>query len=313
MKVFVTGATGFVTGTVTLQLLARGDEVRALVRDASRAQTLARAGVDLFTGDLSDGAALHRGMSGVDAVVHGAAIYEVGIPPSRRSAMFAANVTGTEHVLEAALDAGVRRVAYISTVAVFGNTQGQVVDESYTRTGPYTSYYEETKVQAHEVALQFARRGLAVSIAQPGGVYGPGDTSGLGGLMRDFARGRLPFLPFPDTGFNFVHVEDAARGIVLVLDRGQVGQGYVLGGEIARVGDAFAALARITGRDLPRMRVPYALLQLGSLVRPGLREVVTSTKGVTFWASDARAKSELGYTSRPLEAGLRNSYGSSAA
>jgi len=309
MKVFVTGATGFVTGTVTLQLLARGDEVRALVRDASRAQTLARAGVDLFTGDLSDGGALHRGMAGVDAVVHGAAMYEVGIPPSRRPAMFAANVTGTEHVLEAALDAGVRRVAYISTVAVFGNTQGQVVDESYTRTGPYTSFYEETKVQAHAVALQFAARGLPVSIAQPGGVYGPGDTSGMGGLMRDFARGRLPFLPFADTGLNFVHVEDVARGIVLVLDRGQVGQGYVLGGEIARVADAFAALARITGRDLPRLRVPYVLLQLGSLVRPGLREVVTSTKGVTFWASDARAKSELGYASRLLEPGLRDTFG----
>jgi len=313
MKVFVTGATGFVTGTVTLQLLARGDEVRALVRDASRAQTLARAGVDLFTGDLSDGAALNRGMAGVDAVIHGAAMYEVGIPPSRRPAMFAANVTGTEHVLEAAVDAGVKRVAYISSVVVFGNTQGQVVDESYTRTGPYTSYYEETKVQAHDIALQFAARGLPVSIAQPGQVYGPGDSSGLGGLMRDFVRGRLPFVPFADAGLNLVHVEDAARGIVLVLDRGQVGQGYVLGGEIARVADAFAALARITGRALPRLRVPYALLQLGALVRPGLREVVTSTKDVTFWASDARAKTELGYSSRLLEAGLRDTYGSAAA
>ena len=313
MKVFVTGATGFVTGTVTMQLLARGDEVRALVRDASRAQTLARAGVDLFTGDLSDGAALHRGMAGVDAVVHGAAMYEVGIPPSRRAEMFAANVTGTEHVLEAALDAGVRRVAYISTVAVFGNTQGQVVDESYTRTGPYTSYYEETKVQAHDVAMQFAARGLPVSIAQPGGVYGPGDSSGMGGLMRDFVRGRLPFVPFPDTGLNFVHVEDVARGIVLVLDRGQVGQSYVLGGEIARVVDAFAVLARIAGRDLPRLRLLYALLEVGALVRPGLREVVTSSKGVTYWASDARAKSDLGYASRLLEAGLRDAYGSSAA
>jgi nucleoside-diphosphate-sugar epimerase len=313
MKVFVTGATGFVTGTVTLQLLARGDEVRALVRDASRAQTLARAGVDLFTGDLSDGAAMNRGMAGVDAVIHGAAMYEVGIPPSLRPAMLAANVTGTEHVLEAALDAGVKRVAYISSVVVFGNTQGQVVDESYTRTGPYTSYYEETKVQAHDIALQFAARGLPVSIAQPGQVYGPGDSSGLGGLMRDFVRGRLPFVPFADTGLNLVHVEDAARGIVLVLDRGQVGQGYVLGGEIARVADAFAALARITGRALPRLRVPYALLQLGALVRPGLREVVTSTKDVTFWASDARAKTELGYSSRLLEAGLRDTYGSAAA
>jgi nucleoside-diphosphate-sugar epimerase len=313
MKVFVTGATGFVTGNVTMQLLARGDQVRALVRDASRGQTLARAGATLVKGDLSDGAALHRGMDGVDAVVHGAAMYTVGIAPSRRPAMFEANVTGTERVLDAALRAGARRVAYVSTCAIFGNTRGAVVDESYARSGPYTSYYEETKVQAHEVALRFAARGLGVSIAQPGGVYGPGDTSGLGGLMRDFARGRLPIVPFPDAGLNFVHVDDAARGIVLVLDRGQVGQSYVLGGENARVGDAFAALGLVTGRDLPRLRLPYALLGLGALIRPGLREVVTSTQGVTFWASDARARAELGYSARDLASGLRDTYGGAAA
>src|SRR5206468_3008998 len=225
----------FVTGNVTLQLLARGDEVRTLVRDATRGQTLARAGVTLVKGDLADGAALHRGMDGVDAVVHGAAMYSVGIAASRRPAMFEANVTGTERVLEAALTAGV--------------------------------------------------------------------PSGLGGLVRGLAGGRLPLVPFADAGLNLVHVGDVARGIVLVLDRGQPGRSYVLGGENARVADAFAALARITGRSLPRLRLPYALLQLGALVRPGLREVVTSTKGVTFWASDARAKSELGYASRALEAG----------
>ena len=313
MRVFVTGATGFVTGTVTLQLLARGDEVRALVRDPSRAGRLERAGVTLVTGDLADGDALRRGMQGVDAAVHGAAMYEVGIPLSRRPAMFDANVGGTERVLEAACGAGVRRVAYVSTCAVFGNTRGRIVDESYTRSGPYTSYYEETKVRAHGIALDFARRGLAVSIAQPGGVYGPGDTSGLGGLMRDFVRGRLPIVPFPDAGLNFVYVDDVARGIVLVLDRGRPGRSYVLGGENARVADAFAALARISGRGLPRLRLPYALLELGALVRPGLREVVMSSKGVTFWATDTRAKSELGYASRALETGLRDTYGSAAA
>lgn len=308
MRVFVTGATGFVTGNVTMQLVARGDEVRALVRDESRGRILARAGVTTVAGDLSDAGALRRGMAGVDAVVHGAAIYEVGIPPLRRPAMYEANVLGTERVLDAVLAAGVRRVAYVSTCGIFGNTRGAIVDETYTRSGPFTSYYEETKVRAHEIALRFAERGLPVSIAQPGGVYGPGDTSGMGGLMRNFAHGRLPFVPFADTGLNFVHVDDVARGIVLVLDRGRTGRSYVLGGENARVGDAFAALARVTGRGLPRLRVPYALLQLGALVRPALREVVTSTKGVTFWATDARAKSELGYTSRALEAGLRDTY-----
>ncbi len=311
MNVFVTGATGFVTGNVTMHLLARGDEVRALVRDASRGRILARAGVTVVAGDLSDAGALRRGMEGVDAVVHGAAMYEVGIAPSQRPAMFAANVTGTERVLEAAVAAGVRRVAYVSTCGVFGNTRGQVVDETYARSGPFTSYYEETKVRAHEIAMRFAERGLAVSIAQPGGVYGPGDTSGLGRLMRDFVRGRLPLVPFGDAGLNFVHVDDVSRGIVLVLDRGRPGSSYILGGENARIADAFAALARVTGRGVPRLRLPYRLLQLGALVRPGLREVVSSTKGVTFWATDARAKSELGYSSRGLEAGLRDTYGGS--
>lgn len=313
MRVFVTGATGFVTGNVTMQLLARGDEVRALVRDASRGRILARAGVTTVAGDLSDAGALRRGIEDVDAVVHGAAIYEVGVAPLRRPAMYEANVLGTQRVLEAALAAGVRRVAYVSTCAIFGNTRGVVVDETYTRSGPYTSYYEETKVRAHEIALNLAGRGLAVSIAQPGGVYGPGDSSGMGGLMRSFVQGRLPLVPFADTGLNFVHVDDVARGIVLVLDRGRTGRSYVLGGENARVADAFAALARVTGRGVPRLRLPYAVLQLGGLVRPGLREVVTSAKGVTFWATDARAKSELGYTSRALEAGLRDTYGDATA
>jgi dihydroflavonol-4-reductase len=309
VKVFVTGATGFVTGTVTMNLLARGDQVRALVRDAERGRTLERAGATAVAGDLSDAGALRRGMAGVDAVVHGAAIYEVGIAPLRRPAMYEANVVGTQRVLEAALTAGVRRVVYVSTCAIFGNTRGAIVDETYTRSGPFTSYYEETKVRAHEIARGLAERGLPLSIAQPGSVYGPGDSSAMGGLMRTFTQGRLPFVPFADTGLNFVHVDDVARGIVLVLDRGQAGRSYVLGGEVARVEDAFAALARVTGRGMPRLRLPYALLQLGGLVRPGLREVVTSSKGVTFWATDARAKNELGYTSRLLEPGIRDTYG----
>jgi dihydroflavonol-4-reductase len=278
-------------------------------RARARAHTLARAGATLVAGSLSDGDALRRGMEGTDAVVHGAAIYEVGIPPLRRPAVYETNVLGTQRVLEAALAADLRRVAYVSTCGIFGNTCGRIVDETYTRSGPYTSYYEETKVRAHEIALRLAQRGLPVSIAQPGGVYGPGDTSGLGGLMRDFVRGRLPFVPFADAGLNFVHVDDVSRGIVLVLDRGQAGRSYVLGGENARVGDVFAALARVTGREMPRLRLPYALLELGALVRPALREVVTSTKGVTFWASDARSKRELGYSSRSLEAGLRDTFG----
>jgi dihydroflavonol-4-reductase len=312
MRIFVTGATGFVTGRVTKALVARGDDVRALVRDVPRAAALATAGVTLVAGDLLDAGALRRGMDGVDGVIHGAAVYEVGIASSRRPAMYAANVTGTERVLDAALAARVPRVVYISTCAIFGNTHGAVVDESYTRTGPYTSYYEETKVRAHEVAVERAARGLSVTLVQPGGVYGPGDSSQLGGLMQRFVRAGLPLIAFADAGLSFVHVDDLATGIIAALDRGAAGRSYILGGDNARVVDAFAALARISGRRAPGT-LPYWPIELAALARPQLRELITTAKGVTFWATSARAKGELGYSARGLEPGLRDTYGTSAA
>lgn len=312
MKVFLTGATGFVTGNVARRLVARGDTVRALVRDPDRARRL--AGAELVSGDLANEDALRVGADGADAVIHGAAMYEIGLTATQRAAMFEANVRGTAHVLSTAKAAGVSRVVYISTIAVFGNTRGQVVDETFRRTDQeYTSYYEETKVKAHEIADGFVADGLPVVIVQPGQVYGPGDHSGFGGLLTSFARGRLPVLPFPELGLNLTFVDDVAGGIVLALDRGAPGRSYVMGGEIVRAADAFATLGRVMGRTPPRWHLPYALLQLAATLRPQLREVISSAKGVTFWASDARARAELGYAPRTLEAGLRETYSSSSS
>jgi nucleoside-diphosphate-sugar epimerase len=307
VKVFVTGATGFVTGNVARRLIARGDTVRALVRDPGRIRGL--AGAELIQGDLGNEEALRVGMDGAYAVIHGAAMYVIGVDSRQRPAMLEANVRGTAHVLSTAKAAGVKRVVYTSTIAVFGNTRGQVVDESFRRTDPtYTSYYEETKLRAHEVADEFIKEGLPVVIVMPGTVYGPGDHSGLGGLLASFARGRLPVLPFPELGVNVTYVGDIAGGIVLALDRGAPGRSYVMGGEIVRAADAFATLGRVVGRPAPRWTLPYALLELGALVQPSLREVITSAKGVTFWAKDDRARAELGYSPRTLEVGLRETF-----
>src|SRR5687768_2207775 len=144
MKAFVTGATGFLGSRLAALLRARGDEVVALVRSPAKARTLADMGCELVEGDLADEAAIRRGMQGCDSVFHVAAIYEVGIPESRRPEMFDANVRGTERVLDAAAEAGVGRIVYISTANVFGNTQGRVVDETYERPDKdYLSYYDE--------------------------------------------------------------------------------------------------------------------------------------------------------------------------
>jgi dihydroflavonol-4-reductase len=318
MRVFLTGATGFIGGAVAQALRERGDDVRALVRTPEKAKDLEALGVELVQGGLSDVAAIKAGLEGCDAAIHGAAVYEVGIKKSERPAMYAANVEGTENVLRAALEAKTPKVVYISTVAAFGNTRGEVVDEGYVHPGDsYTSYYEETKVLAHRAARRLIdEAGVPCVIVQPGGVYGPDDHSAIGDLIERFAKKKLPAMVFPGLGFNLVHRDDVVQGVLLALDQGRVGEQYVLGGEVTTMGGMIEAEAKVLGRKPPRMTMPTAVLKasapLGPVVGPllgfppNLRELISSSDGVTFWAKHDKAVAELGYQPRGLEQGLRD-------
>jgi nucleoside-diphosphate-sugar epimerase len=312
VRIFATGTTGFLGSVVADQLRARGDTVVQLVRDPAKADLLRKTDREVIVGDLGDPDALRRGCDRCDAVVHAGAIYEVGINAPRRVDMYKANVEGTEAVLAAALAVGVPKVVHVSSVVVFGNTNGQIVDETYRRADGYTSYYDETKTLAHRVAEGFMAKGLPLTIAQPGQIYGPGDHSGIGGLFRRAATGRLPVLTFGDLGLSFVHVADVAGGIVTLVDRGRPGQAYVLGGEIVRLREAIRIMASLAGTPVPRFEVPPSILRFAARLRPELAEVVRSADGVTFWATDAKARAELGYSPRSLREGLV-SYLSSAA
>ena len=317
MRVFITGATGFIGGHVAHKLRERGDEVVALVRNPAKASSLRSQGCELAQGDLEDDQAIRNGMAGCDAVIHGAAIYEVGITAERRPALYAANVEGTRRVLTAAQDLGIAKTVYISTIGAFGNTHGKVVDESYVHPGTsYCSYYEETKTEAHRVAKDFIARGLPLVVVQPGGVYGPNDHSQLGNIIRQFKANRLPLMPFPEFGISFVHVEDVADGVLLALDNGRNGESYLLGGEIATMRDFVETLAKVTGKRPPVATLPTTLVKaiapFGRIIGPvlgyppNMGELVRSSDGVTMWASSEKAQSELGYDPRPLEAGLRD-------
>jgi dihydroflavonol-4-reductase len=320
VKVFVTGGTGFIGGHVVRRLRERGDDVRALVRSPDKAAALRDAGCELIAGSLTDSVAIRDGMEGCDAAIHGAAIYEVGIPDSRHRAMYEANVLGTENVLRAALDTKIGKIVYVSTVAAFGNTQGQVVDETYEHPGGgYTSYYEQTKVEAHKVAKRLiADEGLPCVIVQPGGVYGPDDHSAVGKQLHDFLAGRMPLLAFPDLGFNMVHVEDVADGVLLALDKGKPGEAYVLGSQITTMRELIETLAKVSGKKAPKRAIPTSLMKamtpIGPLVGkvmgqpPNLRELITSADGVTFWARHDKAMAELDYSPRSLETGLRETF-----
>jgi nucleoside-diphosphate-sugar epimerase len=317
VKVFVTGATGFIGGEVVRQLRERGDEAVCLVRSPEKAAKLTALGCELVSGDLGDERAIRRGMEGCDAVIHAAAVYEVGIPASERPAMREANVGGTERVLGAALELAVPKVVYVSTVGVFGNTHGRIVDETYEHPAQdFTSAYEETKWEAHQVAKRLIGEGLPCTIVQPGGVYGPGDTSSIAQLLDQFLSGRMPMIPFPEMGLCLTHVEDIATGILLALDKGKAGEAYVISGPATTIRGAIGVVAEVTGRKAPKRAIPTPLMKamtpLGPLVGkvmgqpPNLRELISSADGVTFWAGYEKARRELGYEPRGLEQGLRD-------
>jgi nucleoside-diphosphate-sugar epimerase len=315
VKVFVTGGTGFIGGEIVRQLRARGDDVACLVRSPAKAAKLSELGCELIAGDLADIEAIRAGISGCDGAIHAAAMYEVGIPASQRQPMREANVAGTENVLGAALEAKVPKVVYVSTVGI-GQTHGKTIDETYVAPdGPFTSCYEETKWQAHQVAKRLIGEGLPCTIVQPGGVYGPGDTSSLGQMIDQFLSGKMPLIPFPDTGLCFAHVEDTAAGIVLALDRGKPGESYFLSGPATTIRGAIETIAKVSGRKAPKRAVPTRLLKLmtpiGPLIGkmmdqpPNLRELISAADGCTFWASNEKARREFGYEPRGLEEGLR--------
>ncbi len=310
----MTGGTGFIGSRVVKRLRDRGDEVVVLARRPEKA-----AGLDaeVVEGDLSDADAIRRGVEGCQAVFHIAADYRVGMATSKRPSMYDANVRGTERVFDAAADAGVDRIVYVSTVNAFGNTGGKTVDETFTRdeSDGFVSYYDETKYLAHKLAQERAARGAPIVIVQPGVVYGPGDHALIGQFIDQASKGKMPAKAFPKLGITAAFVDDVADGIMLAHDKGKPGESYVLGGEITTQGELIDKAAAIGGKKPPRMTVPPLLLKamtpVGRFVGPPMglppnfREMISAADNVTYLAKDDKARAELGYEPRDLETGLR--------
>ncbi|MFP5342495.1 MAG: NAD-dependent epimerase/dehydratase family protein [Candidatus Limnocylindria bacterium] len=321
MNVLITGGNGFIGQAVVRRLVGRGDRVVAIVRDPDRAPVVRDLGVELRRGDLTRVPAIVDAMRGCDAVIHLAGDYRVGIAASERPAMLDANVGSTTRVLDAMATSGIGRLVHASTIGVFGNTRGRIVDERYRRdvADGFLSWYDETKFLAHRAVEERIGSGLPVVIAMIGTAYGPGDHSSLGRELERAYRGTAPFIAIGDTGLSAVHVDDTAAGLLGALDRGRPGESYILGGENLRLRDAMAVAARVGGRRPPRLELPTALVRLGSYAPASLarlaglpddlREVARASIGVTYWASSAKAATELGYRPRDLASGLRAAFG----
>jgi nucleoside-diphosphate-sugar epimerase len=314
MKYFVTGATGFIGGVLVRQLIAQKHDVIALVRSPTAATELSKQGARLHQGDITDRESLRGGMAAVDGVFHVAAWYKLGCRDAREAERV--NVEGTRNVLETMRDLKIPRGVYTSTLAVFSDTRGRRVDESYCYNNKHLTEYDRTKWLAHyQVAQPLIRAGLPLIIVQPGVVYGPRDHSLVHDAFVQLLQGRLWFVP-SRTAYCWAHVDDVARGHILAMERGVPGESYILSGPAYPLSDVLDLAARLVGVRPPHWHVPSGLLRVAAmLLRPMAAvlplparihpETLRASSGVTYLGDDAKARAKLGYSTRPLEEGLR--------
>lgn len=316
MKAFVTGGSGFIGQHVVRKLVARGYEVRALARSEHSTAVVRDLGAIPVPGDITDTVSMRAGMAGSDLVMHLAAWYHIGAPDWMEAE--AINVGGTRRVLQLAQELEIPRIVYVSTVAVFGDTKGELADETFFQGGPFLTEYDRTKWLAHyKVVMPMIEEGAPIIIAMPGFVYGP-DDPGMGSqMMRMFYRG-LPVLPGADTTLTYVHVEDAAEGIVLAAEKGRLGESYILAGPAIPLGEMVDFWANLLGRRAPALRVPGTVLRplaplagvvAGVAPLPGtFSEEATRMMGVTYMARSDKARAELGWKTRPLQTGMLETF-----
>lgn len=313
MRYFLTGATGFIGGRILQQLLQAGHEVHALVRDTSKAGHLLKPGVTLFQGNILNKGTMIQGMKNVDGVFHAAGWYKVGSGRKFEGEMI--NIQGTRNVLELMKELGIPKGVYTSSLAVFSDTRGKFVNENYRYSGPHLTEYDRTKWVAHyEVAEPMIRQGLPLVIVLPGLVYGPGDTSTVRTTLLQFLSRKLPMVP-KGTAFCWSHVDDVAQAHVLAMQKGKIGESYIIAGSAHSFENGLKVAQQITGITPPRIKLAPGIVKtmagamgLIEKILPAPEsynaEALRAMAGVTYLGSNAKARLELGYNPRSLEEGL---------
>jgi dihydroflavonol-4-reductase len=263
MKCFVTGASGFIGANLVHDLAAQGHQVKALLRPGADLRGLAGANFERVEGDLSKPDKLKQAMQGCEWCFHVAASYHLWMRDYRP--MYATNVDGTRHVLEAAATAGCARIVYTSTVGCIGLPKaegGTLVPSDETTPvseAQMSNPYKRSKWHAEQIATQLARSGLPIIIVNPSAPVGPRDVkpTPTGQVIVDFLNRAMP--AYLDTGLNWVHVRDVAAGHRLAAERGTVGERYILGHAQGNwtMQEAFTVLAELTQVPAPKLRIPY--------------------------------------------------------
>jgi dihydroflavonol-4-reductase len=313
MTTLVTGAAGFLGSHVARQLVARGDEVRVLLRASSTNRAIADLSLEYVTGDLRDAASLDRAMKGVKRVFHVAADYRLWA--KRKQDIYDSNVGGTKNLLEAAKRAGVEQLIYTSTVATIAVDRPQLPNEfTDAKLEEMVGHYKRSKWMAEREALDAAKSGLPVIVAMPTTPVGPWDwkPTPTGKIVLDFLNGKMP--GYVETGLNFVGVEECAAGHLLIAEKGKVGERYLLGGENLTLKAMLDMLAKITGLRAPMLKIPHGLALGVAYANTAFSRLVGREPGIPIegvkiarhmmFVDSSRAKRELGFKAGPVAAAL---------
>lgn len=315
-KCLVTGASGFVGAAVARALAAQGAGLRLLVRATSDRTNLAGLDAELVEGDLRDEASVRRAAEGVRYLFHVAADYRIWAPDPEE--IVRNNRASTLAVMNAARDAGVERIVYTSSVATLKPLDGGAADETRPATPEQAvGAYKRSKVVAERLVEAMAADGLPVVIVNPSTPIGPRDVkpTPTGRIVVEAANGKMP--AYVESGLNLVHVDDVANGHLLALEKGRIGERYILGGQDVSLGAMLAEIARIVGRKPPSVVIPRAPLfplaytneawcRLTGKTDPFLTVDSLKMAAHNMYFSSARAEAELGYHARPFAEALRD-------
>jgi len=316
MRLFVTGATGFVGSHVARMAAEQGAELRLLTRRTSVTGNLPK-NAELVQGDLREPEKFAAALRGCDALIHVAADYRLWVPDPQE--MYKANVEGTQELLRLAREAGVRRVVYTSSVATMGfrKDASAVDEETPVSERDMIGHYKRSKWMAEQEAIAAARAGQKIVILNPTTPVGSMDVkpTPTGRIVVDFLNKKFP--AYVDTGLNLVDVDEIARMHLAALERGRFGERYILGGENLTLKQILDRLAALTGLPSPTMRVPHAVamafaffdeMVTGKLRGKEPRATVEAVRmgRKMMWASSAKAERELGWKVVPVDGALRS-------
>ncbi len=313
MTTLVTGAAGFLGSHVTRQLVARGENVRVLVRPTSTNRAISDLSLEYVTGDLRDAASLERAMKDVRRVFHVAADYRLWAKKSKD--IYDSNVSGTKNLLAAAQRAGVELFVYTSTVATIAVDRPELPNEATdAKLEEMVGHYKRSKWMAEQEVLQAARQGFPAIVAMPTTPVGPWDwkPTPTGKIILDFLNGKMP--GYVETGLNFVGVEECAAGHLLAAERGVIGERYLLGAENLTLKGLLDLLAEITGLRAPLLKIPHGVALGVAYINTAFSRVIGKepqipVEGVKIarhkmFVDASRAQRELGFQPGAARAAL---------